>query len=166
METINFLVCFSLQFLAEFDEISCDQSHYSFMQGVQFERIYAALPLNFTAVVRYYRLQAVPPFRRSPSYESKKGNEKNFDLKELHGARWNPCGVLTSTFLFYFRALFGRRRKGRTARRLTILSLWHPRYATKKKKRKKDPCVPHWADWQTYGYLLTVKVSLWIQVTI
>ena len=51
METINFLVCFSLQFLAEFDEISCDQSHYSFRQGVQFERIYAALPLNFTAVV-------------------------------------------------------------------------------------------------------------------
>ena len=51
METINFLVCFSLQFLAEFDEISCDQSHYSFMQGVQFERIYAALPLSFTAVV-------------------------------------------------------------------------------------------------------------------
>ena len=51
METINFLACFSLQFLEEFDEISCDQSHYSFMQGVQFERIYAALPLNFTAVV-------------------------------------------------------------------------------------------------------------------
>ena len=51
METINFLVCFSLQFLAEFDEISCDQSHYSFMQGAQFERTYAALPLNFTAVV-------------------------------------------------------------------------------------------------------------------
>ena len=81
----------------------------------------------------------MPPFRRSPSYESKKGNEKNFDFKELQGARWNPCGVLTSTFLFYFRALFGRRRKGRTARRLTILSLWHPRYATKKKKKKERP---------------------------
>ena len=100
---------------------------------------YAALPLNFTAVVLdTIDYNAVPPFRRSPFCESKKINEKNFDFKVLHGARWNPCGVLTSTFLFFFfRAPFGRFRKGRTARRPTILSLWHPRYATEKGKKKE-----------------------------
>ena len=55
----------------------------------------------------------------------------------LHGARWNPCGVLISTFHLFFCTLFGRRRKRRTARRLTILSLWHPRYATEKKRKKR-----------------------------
>ena len=84
----------------------------------------------------------MPPFRRSPSYESKKGNEKNLDFKELHGARWNPCGFLTSTFFFFFSRAFWtspKRKKCSWANDIIIVASTI-RDEKKEKERKTRAC--------------------------
>lgn len=78
------------------------------------------------------RLQAVPPFQRSPSLEKNKISEKELMLRAVGGLwRWSlflerhsprvPCGALTS--IFFFQWYFWRARQTLPKRRNCPLSI-------------------------------------------